>query len=75
MVGTRNGDLQFFRPRLFRPCWTTKEGAHDAAIWFLDITSDGKKLVTGSADKSVKFWKFQVEKDLIAGTVDKLPLL
>lgn len=70
VVGTRNGDLQLF-DLASSTMLDNKEGAHDAAIWSLDITSDGKKLVTGSADKSVKFWKFQVEKDLIAGTVDK----
>lgn len=74
VVGTRNGDLQLF-DLASSTMLDNKEGAHDAAIWSLDITSDGKKLVTGSADKSVKFWKFQVEKDLIAGTVDKFALL
>lgn len=70
VVGTRNGELQLF-DLASSIMLDNKEGAHDAAIWSLDITSDGKKLVTGSADKTVKFWKFQIEQDLITGTVDK----
>ena len=39
-----------------------------AAIWSLDITPDGKTLVTGGNDKCVKFWNFKVEQDVIPGT-------
>lgn len=70
IVGTRDGQLQ-----LFDLATSTQianiDNAHDAAIWSLDITSDGKRLVTGSADKTIKFWNFQLEKSLIPGTTDK----
>ena len=44
---------------------------HSAAIWSLDLTANGKRLVTGSADKSCKFWDFQVVQELVQGTKDK----
>lgn len=70
IVGTRNGELQ-----LFDLASSTQleniEDAHDAAIWSLDITNDGKRLVTGSADKTVKFWDFTLEEVLIPGTTNK----
>lgn len=70
VVGTRNGELQLF-DLASSTMLDNKEEAHDAAIWSLDITSDGKKLITGSADKTVKFWAFQVEEVVLPGTVDK----
>ncbi|CCK71302.1 snoRNA-binding rRNA-processing protein DIP2 KNAG_0G02450 [Huiozyma naganishii CBS 8797] len=70
ILGTRNGELQ-----LFDLASSTQieniEGAHDAAIWSLDLTSNGKRLVTGSADKTVKFWDFQLEQLPIEGTSGK----
>lgn len=70
VVGTRNGELQLF-DLASSAMLENKEGSHDAAIWSLDITTDGKKLITGSADKTVKFWTFKIEQSPLAGTVDK----
>lgn len=70
VVGNRGGDLQLF-DLASSTLLENKEDAHDAAIWSLDLTSDGKRLVTGSADKTVKFWDFKVDQELIPGTVDK----
>lgn len=70
VVGTRGGELQLF-DLASSTLIDNKEDAHDAAIWSLDITSDGKRLVTGSADKTVKFWDFQVEQKLVPGSTDK----
>lgn len=61
ILGTRSGELQLF-DLASSSLLDTIEDAHDAAIWSLDLTSDGKRLVTGSADKTVKFWDFQVER-------------
>ena len=75
ILGTRSGELQLF-DLASSSLLDTIEDAHDAAIWSLDLTSDGKRLVTGSADKTVKFWDFQVEKTLVPGTKDKfVPML
>lgn len=70
IVGTRDGELQLF-DLASSVLLENIDGAHDAAIWSLDITSDGRRLVTGSADKSIKFWNFSIEQDLIPGTNDK----
>lgn len=45
-----------------------KEDENGSAIWSLDLTPDGKTLVTGGNDKSVKFWNFNVEQEVIPGT-------
>lgn len=39
------------------------------AIWSMDITPDGKRLITGGNDKCVKFWDFQVVQEPVAGTL------
>ncbi|EDO19323.1 hypothetical protein Kpol_1036p69 [Vanderwaltozyma polyspora DSM 70294] len=75
IVGTREGSLQLF-DLASSTLLENKEDAHETAIWSLDITSDGRRLVTGSADKTIKFWNFQVEEDLVPGTADKyLPVM
>jgi U3 small nucleolar RNA-associated protein 12 len=45
----------------------TEENAHDGAIWSLDLhhpgpNQDGMALVTGSADKLVKFWDIESQE-------------
>ncbi|GAV55124.1 hypothetical protein ZYGR_0AS04470 [Zygosaccharomyces rouxii] len=71
IVGTRSGQLQLF-DLASSTILENNEEAHDAAVWSLDITSDGRRLVTGSADKTVKFWNFIVEEKKVHGTTDKL---
>lgn len=71
IVGTRSGQLQLF-DLASSTILEDNEEAHDAAVWSLDITSDGRRLVTGSADKTVKFWNFIVEEKKVYGTTDKL---
>ncbi|KAH3901979.1 probable U3 small nucleolar RNA-associated protein 12 [Saccharomycodes ludwigii] len=70
IVGTRNGELQLF-DLASSTMLVNLENAHEGAIWSLDITSDGSKLVTGSADKKVKFWKFEIEEKLVEGSTNK----
>lgn len=75
IVGTREGEIQLF-DLASSTLIDRQQNAHDAAIWSLDISNDGKRLVTGSADKSVKFWGFDVEQSLVPGTVNKfVPVL
>lgn len=33
--------------------------AHSSTLWSMQLRSDGQALVTGSADKDVKFWEFE----------------
>ncbi|CAL9738297.1 U3 small nucleolar RNA-associated protein 12 [Monosporozyma servazzii] len=70
IIGTRDGELQLFDLASSTQLQNLTD-AHDAAIWSLDVTSDGKRLVTGSADKTVKFWDFQLEQVAIPGTSGK----
>lgn len=41
--------------------------AHVGAVWSLDLSSDGKQLVSGGADKSVKFWALNVVEEEVVG--------
>lgn len=61
VVGTRAGELQLF-DLITSQMLECVETAHEGAIWSLDITYDGKKLITGSADKTVKFWNFSIDE-------------
>ncbi|CCE62237.1 hypothetical protein TPHA_0C00810 [Tetrapisispora phaffii CBS 4417] len=70
VIGTREGQIQLF-DLVTSTLIESIDVAHNAAIWSLDITQDGKRLVTGSADKSIKFWNFSIEQDLVPGTTDK----
>ena len=49
--------------------------AHAGPIWALDVHPDGKSAATGSADKSAKFWSFQVVQEEIPGTRRTTPRL
>lgn len=39
-----------------------------SAVWTLDLTPDGQQLITGGNDKAVKFWNFNVEREIVPGT-------
>lgn len=66
VVGTRAGEIELYDLATSTLLETVQ--AHDGAIWSLDITPNGKSLVTASADKTVKFWDFKIEQELVAGT-------
>ena len=36
--------------------------AHKGALWALAVRADGKGLMTGAADKYVRFWDFTVSQ-------------
>lgn len=33
--------------------------AHEGAVWSVHVRPDNKAVVTGSADKDIKFWEFE----------------
>lgn len=66
VVGTRAGEIELYDLATSTLIETVE--AHEGAIWSLDLTPDGKSLVTGSADKSVKFWNFRIEEEAVPGT-------
>ena len=66
VVGNRNGELELFDIASSSSLDTVK--AHEGPIWTLHVHPDGKSLATGSADKSAKFFNFEVAQEEIPGT-------
>ncbi|CAM9749158.1 unnamed protein product [Chrysoparadoxa australica] len=63
LIGTKQGNLQVID--LGSGDMLRDYLAHEGAVWSLDIRRDGRGLATGSADKSVKLWDF----DLVGGNL------
>jgi U3 small nucleolar RNA-associated protein 12 len=66
IVGTKSGELELWD--ISTSNLIEKFAAHDGSIWTLAVHPDGKSMVTGSADKSAKFWRFDVVEEEIPGT-------
>lgn len=56
-VGTKNGEILIYDIASSTLIETVK--AHDGAVWSMHVRADGEALVSGSADKDVKFWEFE----------------
>jgi U3 small nucleolar RNA-associated protein 12 len=65
VIGTREGHLLIVDVASGDIVYT-EENAHDGAIWSLDLhppgPNHGMALVTGSADKQVKFWDLESQE-------------
>uniref|UniRef100_A0A8C6XQW5 WD repeat domain 3 n=1 Tax=Naja naja TaxID=35670 RepID=A0A8C6XQW5_NAJNA len=61
IIGTKIGKLQLFD--LASGCLLETVDAHEGALWSISLSSDQRGFITGGADKSVKFWEFQLVKD------------
>lgn len=66
VVGTKGGELELYDIASATLLDTIK--AHEGAIWTLQVHPDGRSLVSGSADKTAKFWNFEVVQEPILGT-------
>lgn len=66
LLGTKTGDLELFDIGTSTLIDSFK--AHEGSIWSLAVSPDGKSVVTGSADKSAKFWRFDVVDEEVPGT-------
>lgn len=66
VVGTKDGDIELYD--IAASSLLDKISAHEGAVWTLQVHPDGKSLITGSADKSVKFWNFEIVQEEIPGT-------
>lgn len=66
VVGNRNGELEVFDIASSTLIQSVK--AHDGLISTIHVHPDGKSLATGSADKSAKFFSFEVVQEEIPGT-------
>ncbi|KAF2196838.1 WD40 repeat-like protein [Delitschia confertaspora ATCC 74209] len=73
VVGTKEGNIQLFD--IAASALLDEIPAHEGAIWTLQVHPDGKSVVTGSADKSVKFWNFEIVQEEIPGTKRTTPRL
>ena len=73
VVGNRNGELELFDIASSTLIETVK--AHDGPVWTLHVHPDGKSVVTGSADKTAKFWTFDIIQEEIPGTRRTTPRL
>ncbi len=73
VVGTKDGDIELYD--IAASSLLEKIPAHEGAVWTLQVHPDGKSLVTGSADKTVKFWNFDIVQDEIPGTKRTMPRL
>ena len=71
VVGNRNGELEIFDVASSTLIDTVK--AHEGPVWTLHIHPDGRSLATGSADKSAKFFKFEIVHEEIPGTKRSTP--
>lgn len=73
VVGTKTGELELYDVASASSIDTVK--AHDGAVWTLRVHPDGRSMVTGSADKSAKFWKFDIVQEEVPGTDRTTPRL
>ncbi|XP_063069817.1 WD repeat-containing protein 3 [Engraulis encrasicolus] len=61
ILGSKSGKLQLFE--LSSGSLLETVDAHDGAVWSMCLAPDQRGIVTGSADKTVKFWDFELIKD------------
>ena len=69
VIGTKAGELELYEVASSSLLETVK--AHDGPIWSLQLLPDKGGLVTGSQDKSVKFWEFRSITDETYSVINK----
>ncbi|KAF2459877.1 WD repeat-containing protein-like protein [Lineolata rhizophorae] len=73
VVGTKGGELELFD--IASSSLIESAQAHDGAIWTMQVHPGGQSIVTGSADRSAKFWDFKIVQEEIPGTKRTTPRL
>lgn len=73
VVGTKSGELQLFD--VTSASLLDSVEAHDGAVWSIDVHPDGRSVVSGSADKTAKFWDFKIVQEAVLGTTRTTPKL
>lgn len=73
LVGTKTGEVEVYD--IASSSLIDKFQAHDGAVWTLQVHPDGKSAVTGGADKSARFWKFDIVQVEVPGTLRTTPQL
>ncbi|XP_014852216.1 PREDICTED: WD repeat-containing protein 3 [Poecilia mexicana] len=61
ILGTKSGKLQIFE--LASGSLLETVDAHSGAVWSLCVAPDQRGIISGSADKTVKFWEFELVRD------------
>ena len=57
VTGTKSGEMQIFDLSSSTLVETIK--AHSGTLWSMHVRSDQQALVTGGADKDIKFWNIE----------------
>lgn len=70
VVGTKAGEIELYD--VASSSLIEKVVAHEGSVWSLHVGFDGKTVVTGGADKSVKFWEIRVVEEEVLGTTRKV---
>ncbi|XP_069035330.1 WD repeat-containing protein 3 [Lepisosteus oculatus] len=70
VIGTKSGKIQIFDLASGSLLETTD--AHNGALWSICLCPDQRGIVTGGADKTVKFWQFELVKDKESGQSKRL---
>uniref|UniRef100_A0A8C1TM56 WD repeat domain 3 n=1 Tax=Cyprinus carpio TaxID=7962 RepID=A0A8C1TM56_CYPCA len=70
ILGTKSGKIQIFDLASGSLLETTD--AHVGALWSMCLAPDQRGIVTGGADKTVKFWDFELIKDQDSGKNKRL---
>ncbi|KAH8910501.1 WD40 repeat-like protein [Coniochaeta sp. PMI_546] len=73
VVGTKSGELELFD--VASATLLESVTAHEGAIWSLQVHPDGRSVVSGSADKTAKFWDFKIVQEQVLGTTRTTPKL
>lgn len=73
VVGTKSGELELFD--VTSASLIDSITAHEGAVWSLQVHPDGRSVVTGSADKTAKFWDFKIVQEQVLGTTRTTPKL
>ncbi|KAI5466279.1 WD40-repeat-containing domain protein [Mariannaea sp. PMI_226] len=73
VVGTKSGELQLFD--VASAALLDSVDAHEGAIWSLQVHPNGQSVVSGSADKTAKFWDFKIIQEQVLGTTRTTPKL
>uniref|UniRef100_A0A671RRG1 WD repeat-containing protein 3-like n=1 Tax=Sinocyclocheilus anshuiensis TaxID=1608454 RepID=A0A671RRG1_9TELE len=71
ILGTKSGKIQIFD--LASGSLLEMTDAHDGALWSMCLSPDQRGIVTGGADKTVKFWDFELIKDQDSGKTHTHP--
>ncbi|KAF2070391.1 hypothetical protein CYY_008290 [Polysphondylium violaceum] len=61
IVGTKTGSLEIFELASANHIATIR--AHEGSVWAMSLSPDQRGIVTGGADKQVKFWDFELNPD------------